>query len=115
MVFGKMSSSIDSLAEMELRGTPIEFVEKYRYLGFHILSGRTCNFSSNECLRGFFGAVNSVMTLLTKPPKNVLMQLLYTTCDPKLTYGAAIRHLTATEKHRFNVAVNNAVRAIFKF
>ena len=43
------------------------------------------------------------------------MQLLYSNCVPKLTYGAAIRDLSATEKHRYNVAVNNAIRAIFRF
>ena len=115
MLFGKLSSSIDSLAELTLRGIPIGFVEKYRYLGFHVVSGRSFTFSSTESLRGFFGAVNSIMTLLTRPPENVLMQLLYTTCVPKLTYGAAVLDLTASEKHRYNVAVNNAIRAIFKF
>ena len=44
-----------------------------------------------------------------------LMQLLYTTCVPKLTYGAAVKDLTAAEKHQYNVAVNNAVRRIFRF
>ena len=34
---------------------------------------------------------------------------------PKLTYGAAVRDLSAAEKHRYNVAVNNAVRRIFGF
>ena len=55
------------------------------------------------------------MTLLTKPPENVLMQLLYSNCVPKLTYGTAIRDLSAAEKHRYNVAVNDAIRAIFRF
>ena len=115
MVFGKMHSLTNSLTELKLRGIPIEYVEKYRYLGFHVVSGNSFKLSSTECLRGFFGAVNSVMTVLKKPPETVLMQLLYTNCVPKLTYGAAIRDLSAAEKHRFNVAVNNAIRAIFKF
>ena len=55
------------------------------------------------------------MTFMTKPKENVLMQLLYSNCVPKLTYGAAVKNLTATEKHQYNVAVNNAVRRIFKF
>ena len=36
-------------------------------------------------------------------------------CVPKLTDGAAVKDLTASEKHQYNVAVNNAVRRIFKF
>ena len=36
-------------------------------------------------------------------------------CVPKLTYGAAIKDLSAADKHKYNVAVNSAVRRIFKF
>ena len=43
------------------------------------------------------------------------MQLLYSNCVPKLTYGAAVRDWSAAEKHQYNVAVNNAVRRIFGF
>ena len=43
------------------------------------------------------------------------MQLLYSNCVPKLTYGAAVKDLNASEKHQYNVAVNNATRRIFGF
>ena len=115
MVFGKFSSSLDSLAELRLRGIPIEYVKSYKYLGFHILSANTLEFSSTESLRGFFGSVNSILTLLTRPSENILMQLLYCMCVPKLTYGAEIKDLSAADKHKYNVAVNSAVRRIFKF
>ena len=73
--------------------------------------------SVTEDLCKFYGAINSVMTVLTKPKEQVLMKLLYTNCIPMLSYGAAIkdRVFTAKEKHLFNVAVNNAVRRIFSF
>ena len=115
MVFGRSSSITDSLCNLTLGDSIIEYVRSYRYLGFNVLSGVKFKFSSTESLRGFFGAVNSIMTLMTKPKENVLMQLLYSNCVPKLTYGAAVKNLTATEKHQYNVAVNNAVRRIFKF
>ena len=109
MVIGPSSDATDVLGEV------IEYVRSCRYLGFHILSGTKLKFSSTECMRGFFGSVNSIMTLLTKPTENVLMQLLYSNCVPKLTYGAAVKDLTASEKNQYNVAVNNAVRRIFGF
>ena len=93
----------------------MEYVRSYRYFGFNVLSDAKFKFSSTESLRGFFGAVNSIMTLLTKPKKNVMIQLLYSNCVPKLTYGAAVKDLTAAEKHQYNVAVNNAARRIFRF
>ena len=43
------------------------------------------------------------------------MQLLYSNCVPKLTYGAAVKELTAAEKQQYSVALNNAVRRIFGF
>ena len=55
---------------------------------------------------------------MTRPRENVLMQLLYSNCVPKLTYGAAVKDLTAAEQaeqHQMNVALNNAVRRIFGF
>ena len=43
------------------------------------------------------------------------MQLLYSNCVPKLTFGAAVKELTSSEMNQFNVAVNTAVRRIFGF
>ena len=43
------------------------------------------------------------------------MQLLYSNCVPKLTFGAPVKELTAAEMNQFNVAVNTAVRRIFGF
>ena len=43
------------------------------------------------------------------------MQLLYSNCVPKLTYGAAVKDYNASEKQQLNVAVNNAIRRIFGF
>ena len=43
------------------------------------------------------------------------MQLLYSNCVPKLTFGAAVKELTSSEMNQFNVAVNTAARRIFGF
>ena len=40
------------------------------------------------------------------------MQLMYSNCVPKLTYGAAVKDLNASEKHQYNVAVNNATHLV---
>ena len=115
MVFGKLSASLSSIAKISLQDVPIEYVKSCKYLGFYIVSGKHLSFSTNEDLRGFFGSVNSVLSCTIKPKTNVLMQLLYSNCVPKLIYGAAVKDLNASEKNQFNVAVNNAVRRIFGF
>ena len=43
------------------------------------------------------------------------MQLLYSNCVPKLTYGSAVKDYNAAERNQLNVAVNNAIRRIFGF
>ena len=115
MVFGKLNTSPDSLARISLGGVFIDYVSSCRYLGFHIVSGKNFKFSFHEDLRGFFGSVNSILTCLIKPMQNVQLQLLYSNCVRKLTYGAAVKELSANEKQQYNVAVNDAVRRIFGF
>ena len=58
---------------------------------------------------------DSILSSVRQPRENVMMQLLYSNCVPKLTYGAAVKDLNATEKQQYNVAVNNAIRRIFGF
>ena len=91
------------------------YVSSCKYLGFHILSNTEFSISVNEDLRGFFGSVNSILSSVRQPRENVMMQLLYSNCIPKLIYGAAVKDLNATEKQQYNVAVNNAIRRIFGF
>ena len=43
------------------------------------------------------------------------MQLLYTNCVPKLTYGAEIKDFNSAESNQLNVALNGAIRRIFGF
>ena len=43
------------------------------------------------------------------------MQLLYTNCVPKLTYGAEVKDFNSSEKNQFSVALNGAIRRIFGF
>ena len=115
MIFGKLNSSYSSLAKIVVDNQPIEYVSSCRYLGFYLIASKCFKFSIAEDIRGFFGSVNSILTSVHKPTENVLMQLLFTNCVPKLTYGAAIKNLTAAEMQQYNVALNNSIRRIFGF
>ena len=115
MVFGKLSKFLPTIAKINLNGTDIDYVTNCRYLGFYIVAGVFFSISVDEDLRSFFGSVNAILTSVKQPKENILMQLLYSNCVPKLTYGAAVKDLTAAEKQRYNVAVNNAIRRIFRF
>ena len=43
------------------------------------------------------------------------MQLLYSNCVPKLTFGAPVKEPSASEMNQMNVALNTAIRRIFGF
>ena len=115
LVFGKLSKAMPSLAKISIDGQYIDYVESCKYLGFHLVSHDKFKFSVIEDLRGFFGSVNSILSSVQKPKENILMQLLFSNCLPKLTFGAAVKVLNASEMNQFNVAFNTAVRRIFGF
>ena len=71
--------------------------------------------SIHEDICSFFASANSILNSMIKPTQNVLIRLLYSNCVPRLTYGAAVKQLDASEKQQMNVAINNAVRRIFGF
>ena len=115
IVFGKLSNSLSSLANISFQGISLGYVKKCKYLGFHIVSSNHFKLSIHESLCGFFASANSLLNCMVKPKENVLMQLLYSNCVPRLTYGAAVKVLNASESRQINVAVNNAARRIFQF
>ena len=115
MVFGKFSRSISSLAKVSVGDVLVDYVEKCKYLGFYLTSHDHFKCSVTEDLRGFFGSVNSILTSTHRPMENILMQLLYANCVPKLTYGAEVKDYNASEKNQLNVALNGAIRRIFGF
>ena len=115
MVFGKMANCTASLASISFQGIQLEYVDSCKYLGFHIVSGVHFKISIQKDICGFFASANSIMNSMVKPKQNVLIRLLYSNCVPRLTYGAAVKDLNASEKHQVNVAVNNVIRRIFGF
>ena len=43
------------------------------------------------------------------------MRLLFSICVPHLSYAADVKELSASDKHKCNIALNNAIRKIFTF
>ena len=91
MVFGKMTNSTASLANISFQGVQLEYVNSCKYLGFHVVSGVHFKISIQKDICGFFASANSIMNSMVKPKQNVLIRLLYSNCVPRLTYGAAVK------------------------
>ena len=114
-IFGKLSRSPLLPAKISLQGVLLDYVPSCKYLGFHIVSHTHLKMSINEDLCRFFASANSILNGMVKPKENILLQLLFSNCIPRLTYGAAVKDLNSSEKQQVNVAVNNAIRRIFGF
>ena len=93
----------------------IDVVQKWKYLGVTVLSGDNFICSSDEDLKGFFRASNSVLNVNGKPNVDILMEILYSVCVPKLLYACEVKDLTNNEMLKLNTAVNDAIRKIFNF
>ena len=98
-----------------MNGENIEFVSTWKYLGCTVNSGRTFSFTTSSELGAFYASTNSILRSLRKPNELVQMNLLYTNCVPCLTYCAEVKHLSSTDMHKCNVALNDSIRRIYSF
>ena len=114
VTFGKQRTHLSDIT-FTLNGKSIDVVEKWKYLGVTVLSGDNFICSSDEDLKGFFRASNSVLNVNGKPNVDILMKILYSVCVPKLLYACEVKDLTNNEMLKLNTAVNDAIRKIFSF
>lgn len=115
LVFGKIFKTKDQLAPLRILNTDIEFVDRWRYLGFFINSGKEFSFSAEHDLCSFYRASNTILNVLNKPSEEVQMKLLYTNCVPILSYGCQVKYFSSREMSQCHCALNNAIRKIFSF
>ena len=98
-----------------LKGKRIEMVNRWKYLGVTVLSGKRFLCTGKEEIKSFFRATNSVMNATRKPSNDVLMTILYSVCVPTLLYACEVKDLPSSEIIEMNTAVNNAIRKIVTF
>lgn len=114
MVFGKLSGKPD-LYPLYLGERRIDYVDEWRYLGTTVVSGGKLSFSIQNELRKFYGALNSILGVLVKPPEQISMKLLYSNCVPILSYACGVKDLLSKDMQRMNTAINDGIRKIFSF
>ena len=113
MFFGKQKYTVgaDSLL---LNNNPIEIVNKWKYLGFTVTSGKNVfSFDSSVELTSFYRSSNCLINALYKPSEEVLMRLFYSNCVSIFAYGAEIKDYLAKDMSKINVAINDGIRKIF--
>ena len=100
---------------VEIMGSPIDFVDEWKYLGTTIKSGCAFSFSARPDISGFFRAANSVIHVLSGAHEHTLLTLVYTNCVPILTYACNVKEYSAADMADCNLAMNNVLRRIFGF
>ena len=111
MLFGK-HTSYDPLL---LNDSPILPVSECKYLGVHILAGKEFLCSARKPLAAYMCSANTILNVLNKPSKMVLMHLLYVNCISILTYACEIKRFSGREKTSMDVALNDCMRKIFSY
>ena len=114
IVFGN-GKNLGTTAPVTIYNQPIEIVDVWRYLGFHIQGGKCFSFSAQPELASFRRAANCLLNTFYRPSEEVMMRLLYTNCIPILTYGAQVKHYHYNDAIAVSVAINDCIRKIFGF
>ena len=102
-------------APLYLNGSSVAYVSEFKYLGIHVLAGKSFSSSATKPLSSFRCSANTILNVLNKPSKPVLLKLLYSNCVPIMTYASEISAHTAQEKIDMNVALNDCIRKIFTY
>ena len=111
MLIGKSLVS----APLYLNNSPVAYVSEFKYLGIHVLAGRTFMASAAKPLSSFRSSANTILNVLNRPSNKVMLKLLYSNCVPVMTYACEIRSHSSSDMLEMNVALNDCIRKIFTY
>ena len=114
MYFGKDFKTFSGVS-LFLNGKALGFVAEWKYLGVTLVSENGFYCSAAKPRASFFRSSNSILRVLRKPSKRVLLYLLYSVCVPNVTYACDVVNYHYNAKSSLHVAVNDAIRLIFSY
>ena len=114
LIFGKCKN-LGTTAPLTIYEQPIEIVDQWRYLGFHVKSGESFAFSAQPDLSAFRRAANCLLNTCYRPSEEVMMKILYTNCIPILSYGSQVKFYNSKDTREVSVAVNDCIRKVFGY
>ena len=113
LIFGKVKNC--QIDQLTLDGRTIDYVNEWKYLGVTVVAGTHLSFSSKPALASFYRSINSILSVMRKPDKLILMNLLYSNCVPNLTYAADVVEFSSNDMRTCNIALNDAIRRIYSY
>ena len=113
MYFGK---AVQFRFQPTLNGTPIDWVDEWKYLGVILRSGPRFGCSVTERVKAFYRSLNSILRIEGRSDDMILLQLIETHCVPILTYAIEIVEIAnRNERRSLRVAYNSVFRKLFGY
>ena len=78
---------------LTLNGSPIEWVDRWNYLGVTLVHGTSFNCCINDTLGKFYRAANTILRVDGKSDDLVMLRLLETHCLSILSYAIEVVHI----------------------
>ena len=101
---------------LKLDGAPIDWVDKWPYLGVTLLHGPTFGCCVLETVGKFYRAANAILRVDGRSDDIVMLQLLETHCVSVLSYAIEVVQVTdKKQKSKMRVAYNSIFRKLFGY
>ena len=113
IVVGK-SYKID-ITPMSLSGTTIEWCKSIKYLGVHLLNGKSVKFDINPTKRNFYAACNSIFMHGSGVDEIAMLTLQESYSLSVLMYAAPALTLSRKQTDELNVCWNSVIRRLFGY
>ena len=111
--FGKRCSN---LYVPILNGRPLEWVDKWSYLGVIVVSGKRFGCTATERIKKFYRCANAIFRIEGRSDDLTMLRLVEAHCVPLLTYGMEIAHFSDPgERSKIRKAYNSLFRKIFGY
>ena len=113
IAFGKLYKKVSG--QLTLGDSSIHWVDSIKYLGVHLVSGKSLSFDVGPVKRSFYAASNCIFSRTNG--LNELMQLFLqeSYCLPILTYAIPALFFKPRQLSELNACWNSVYRRIFKY
>ena len=101
---------------LKINGSPVDWVDKWQYLGVTVLHGPRFGCCVAQTLNKFYRAANSILRVDGRSDDIVMLRLLETHCVSVLTYAIEVVHVADEKQSRkMRVAYNSIFRKLFGY
>ena len=105
----------DCAALVTAGGAPLQWVDRLRYLGIYILSGKIFRCCFDNAKKAFYRAFNAVFGKIGRfASEDVILELVRSKCLPSLLFGTEVCPLNKTELRSLNFAVTRVLMKLFR-